>query len=248
MTVRDETGVKTAGAALGTAGNVDHWSDILGMLLLQQPSVDLKNIASPAVAEVIRFYTGFVVDPRKKTWDVNLARSTDMFAAGQLGFYFAPSWRAHELRVMNHNLKFKVVAVPQLSGRGAAWASFWGEAVSARSQNSAEAWKFVKYLTSQEAEKMAYQQAAQVRLFGEPYSLVSLSGELSADPLVGAFVTQGPIYKFWYLSSNTFDNGINDEMIKYFEDGINATLAGTDPMNALQTVDQGVKQVLDKYK
>lgn len=248
MTVRDETGVKTAGAALGTAGNVDHWSDILGMLLLQQPSVDLKNIASPAVAEVIRFYTGFVVDPRKKTWDVNLARSTDMFAAGQLGFYFAPSWRAHELRVMNPNLKFKVVAVPQLSGRGAAWASFWGEAVSARSQNSAEAWKFVKYLTSQEAEKMAYQQAAQIRLFGEPYSLVSLSGELSADPLVGAFVAQGPIYKFWYLSSNTFDNGINDEMIKYFEDGINATLAGTDPMNALQTVDQGVKQVLDKYK
>ncbi|MDP3758459.1 MAG: extracellular solute-binding protein, partial [Candidatus Daviesbacteria bacterium] len=26
MTVKDETGVKTAGAALGTTGNVDHWS------------------------------------------------------------------------------------------------------------------------------------------------------------------------------------------------------------------------------
>ncbi len=94
---------------------------------------------------------------------------------------------------------------------------------------------------------MAYQQASQVRLFGEPYSLVELAPELASDPIVGAFVTQGPIYKTWYLSSNTYDAGINDEMIKYFEDGINAVLAGTDPVVALQTVDRGVKQVLDKY-
>lgn len=247
MTVKDATGIKTAGAALGTAGNVDHWSDILGLLLLQQPGVDLGSVATPQVAEILRFYTGFVIDPKKKTWDVNLPKSTDMFAAGRLGFYFAPSWRAHELRVTNPNLKFKVAPVPQLSGKQSGWATFWGEVVSAKSKNLTEAWKFVKYLTSAEAEKMAYQEAAKIRLFGEPYSLVSLTGEIAQDPIVGAFVTQGPIYKFWYLSSNTFDSGINDEMIKYFEDGINATLAGTDPGTALQTVDKGVKQVLDKY-
>jgi len=115
------------------------------------------------------------------------------------------------------------------------------------SKNIDEAWKFVKYLTSQEAERLAYQEASKIRLFGEPYSLVSLAPEVSQDPIVGAFVSQGPIYKSWYLSSNTFDLGINDEMIKYFEDGINATLSGTDPQIALQTVDMGVKQVLDKY-
>lgn len=247
MTVKDATGIQTAGAALGTAGNVDHWPDILGLLLLQQPGVDFANLTTPQVAEVIRFYTGFVTDPKKKTWDVNLPKSTDMFAAGRLGFYFAPSWRAHELRVANPNLKFKVAPVPQLSGKAVGWATFWGEAVSAKSKNPTEAWKFVKFLTSAEAEKLAYQQASQVRLFGEPYSQVSLAGELASDPIVGAYVAQGPIYKFWYLTSNTFDNGINDEMIKYFEDGINATLAGTDPSTALQTVNQGVKQVMDKY-
>lgn len=247
MTVRDASGVQTAGAALGTASNVDHWSDIIGLLLLQQPGVDLNNVATPAVAEILKFYTGFVTDPQKKTWDVNLPKSTDMFAAGRLGFYFAPSWRAHELRVANPNLKFKVVPVPQLSSKQAGWASFWGEVVSVKSKYPEEAWKFVKFLTSAETEKLAYQQATQVRLFGEPYSLVSLSTELSQDPLVGAFVAQGPIYKSWYLASNTFDNGINDEMIKYFEDGINSTLAGNDPVSALQTVNKGVKQVLDKY-
>ncbi len=247
MTVRDQTGIKTAGAALGTAGNVDHWSDILGLLLLQQPSVDFNNVVTPQVVEVLKFYTGFVTDPKRKTWDVNLPKSTDMFASNRLGFYFAPSWRAHELRVANPNLKFKIVPVPQLSGRQVGWASFWGEAVSNKSKNIEEAWKFVKYLTSVEAERLAYQQASQIRLFGEPYSRVDLAPELANDPVVGAFVSQGPVYKFWYLSSNTFDNGINDEMIKYWEDGINATLAGTDPQTALQTVDKGVKQVLDKY-
>lgn len=247
MTVKDTTGIKTAGAALGTAGNVDHWSDILGLLLLQQPGVDLNNVATPQVAEILRFYTGFVTDPKKKTWDVNLPKSTDMFAQGRLGFYFAPSWRAHELRIANPNLKFKVAPVPQLSGRTSAWATFWGEVVSGKSKNPLEAWKFVKYLTSAEAQKLVYQEAAKIRLFGEPYSLVSLAGELANDPIVGAFITQGSIYKSWYLSSNTFDSGINDEMIKYWEDGINATLAGTDPGTALQTVTSGVKQVLDKY-
>ncbi len=137
--------------------------------------------------------------------------------------------------------------VPQLSGKQIAWASFWGEAVSGKSKNITEAWKFVKYLTSKEAEKLAYQSASQIRLFGEPYSLTSLAGELSSDPMVGAVVTQGPAYKFWYLESNTFDNGLNDEMIKYWEDGINTILAGTSVDAALQTVNQGVKQVLDKY-
>lgn len=248
MTVKDADGqIKTAGAALGTTGNVDHWSDILGLLLLQQPGIDLKNLATPQAAEVLTFYTGFITDPKRKSWDVNLPNSTTAFAQRRLGFYFAPSWRAHDLRLMNPNLKFKIAPVPQLSNRPVAWASFWGLAASSKGKNTTEAWKFIKFMTSPETEKLAYQQASRVRLFGQPYSQVSLASELTADPIVGAFVSQGPIYKFWYLASSTYDVGINDEMIKYFEDGVNSVLQGQTPESALQTVNQGVAQVLSKY-
>jgi len=135
MTVKDESGVKTAGAAMGTAGNVDHWSDILGLLLLQQPGVDLANVATTQVAEVLRFYTGFVTDPKKKTWDVNLPKSTDMFASGRLGFYFAPSWRAHEIKAINPTANFGVVPVPQLPESDQ---SFFGRLRQARKKTVSE--------------------------------------------------------------------------------------------------------------
>ncbi len=141
MTVKDTTGIKTAGAALGTASNVDHWSDILGLLLLQQPGVDLTNLATVQVAEVLKFYTGFVTNPKTKTWDTNLPKSTDMFAQGRLGFYFAPSWRVFDIKTLNPNLKFKIHLLPQLPvdpTRGeqpTTWASYWVEAVNKKSPN-----------------------------------------------------------------------------------------------------------------
>lgn len=248
MTVKDATGqIQTSGAALGTASNVDHWSDILGLLFLQQPNLDLNAIATPVAAEVLKFYTSFVVDPRRKSWDSTLPKSTQMFAEGRLGFYFAPSWRAQEIRQMNPNLKFKTAPVPQLPNRLVGWATFWGQAVSAKSPNSGEAWKFVKYLTSKETEQLAYNAASSIRLFGEPYSRTDLSAAISNDPIAGAFVNQGPYYKFWYTASDTYDAGINQEMNKYFEDAVNSTLQGGDPLGALQTVAQGITQVAAKY-
>ncbi len=248
MTVVDQNGtIKTAGAALGATGNVDHWPDILGLLFLQQPGADLKNPATEAGVEVLKFYTGFAKDPQKRTWDKSMESSTQAFKEGKLGFYFAPSWRAHELRVANPQLNFKTAPVPQLPGSNVGWATFWAYAVSSKSQNLREAWDFVKFLTSADTQKQLYQQASQVRLFGLPYSRASLKGELANDPVAGAFVNQAPSYKSWYLSSSTADQGVNDEMIKYFEDAVNATVAGQDPAQALQTSAKGVAQVLDKY-
>lgn len=256
-TVIDSTGqIKTAGAAFGATGNVDHWPEIIGLLFLQQPGAKLETPDSAAAqdpnsfpgADIIRFYTNFVTDPRQKVWDTNLEPSTQAFAQGRVAFYFAPSWRAHELRQLNPQLNFKTAPVPQLPGGQSGWGTFWVYAVSNRSPVQKEAWEFLKFLTSVETQKLLYQEAAKVRLFGLPYSRMELQSQLADDPIVGAFVNQGSIYKSWYLNSRTFDQGINDQIIKYYEDAINATLNGADPKTVLQTTSKGIEQVLSEYQ
>ncbi len=248
LTVADQNNViKTAGSAIGITGNVDHWPDILGLLFLQQPGAKIEAPSDASGGDVLRFYTDFARVSEKRVWDNTFENSTQAFASGKVAFYFAPSWRAHELRQINPRLNFKVAPMPQLAGKNVAWANYWGYTVSSKSKFSKESWEFLKFLTSAETEKLLYQQAAQVRLFGLPYSRVDMQKELINDPLVGAFVAQGPYYKSWFLNSSTRDQGLNDEMIKYFEDAVNAVNNNSDPVSALSTTSKGIQQVLDKY-
>ncbi len=247
ITVADTNGIiQTAGVAMGTTGNVDHFSDILGLLFYQQPSAKIDNPYDQSGADVLRFYTSFVADKDKKVWDTTMAPSTQTFASGKLAFYFAPSWRAHELRELNPQLNFKTAPVPQLSNKPIAWATYWGYAVSSKSKFPKESWEFLKYFTSKETQKSLYQEAAKVRLFGLPYSNVELQKEIEQDPLVGSVAQQAPYYKSWYLSSNTKDQGVNDQIIKYYEDAVNSALQGGDVNAALDTAAKGIKQVLDE--
>ncbi len=248
-TVAQDGVIQTSGAAIGLTGNVDHWSDIVGLLFMQQPGANITAPNDENGADVLKFYTDFVRNKDIKTWDSTMPRSTDAFASGKVLFYFAPSWRAHELRKLNPSLNFKIFPVPQLASKKVGWANYWGYSVSSQSKFQKDAWELVKFLTSAESETLLYQQAATTdnRLFGLPYANVNLQTQLQPDPLVGAFVTQGPYYKSWYLSSDTKDQGINDEMIKYFEDAVNVTADGADPRGALDTTKKGIDQILDKY-
>ncbi len=226
VTVKDSSGqIKTAGLGLGTSTNVDYWSDILGLLLLQQPGVDLVT-PSGSAAEVLSFYTGFVTDPRKKTWDVNLSSSTTMFTSGNLAFYLAPISKAAELKQSNPNLQFGTTTVPQLPGRNVAWASLWGEGVSRSSKSQKEAWKFLKFLSQKDLEKQK---------------------PLKNDPLYQPAIAQGPYYKFWYLESNTQDGGINDEMITLWQGAVSQILAGQSAQTVVSGISPKVKPILDKY-
>lgn len=249
LTVKDSEGkIKTAGVALGTTGNVDHWSDIIGLLFLQNPGASLENPNNIRGAEVLNFYTSFVKDKENQVWDPNFEHSTDAFASEKVAFYFGPSWRAYELKAKNPQLNFKIVPVPQIEpGKNIYWGSFWAYAVSSKSANQKEAWKFLKYFTSADTEKMLYEEASKVRLYGLPYSRLDLQVEVAQDPLIGAFVSQAPYYKSWYLSSNTFDQALNDNIIKYYEDAVNGTLQGGDAQTLLETTQKGVEQVLSEY-
>lgn len=250
VTVKDQSGnIKTSGAALGSTNNVEYSSDILGLLFSQQPGADLEHPDSDAGAQVLKFYTSFITDPEHKTWDVSMESDTQAFEEGKLAFYFAPASKINDIRIANPNLHFKIAPVPQLpANQKVAWATFWALGVASNSQHPTEAWQFLKYLTSQETEKYLFQQQLKQNLYGEPYSRSDLASELAQDPIMGAFVSQGPYYKGWYLSSGTEDNGVNEEIIKAYSDTVDAILqSNTDPRTALQNTTPAVQQSLDKY-
>lgn len=270
MTTRDSQGkITTAGVAMGTANNVDHWSDTLALMMLQN-GADLTNPAAcsdesgSAVEsgslclgrDALTFYTIFASDQACSgesvnpgaVWDRFMPTSTYAFATGSLAMYFAPSWRAYEIKELNPSLNFKVIPIPQLEGNKVAWASYWVEAVSKNSENKEEAWEFLKYLSSKEVMQKLYQTQSALRgSFGEPYSRVDMASLLKDQPYVGAYIEQAPYAKGWYLSSRTGDNAINDKTIKYYEDAVNEVNRGGDPLSALKTASQGVSQVLKQY-
>ncbi len=123
---------------------------------------------------------------------------------------------------------------PSLQGTSVTWGSYWVEGVSKTSKQQELSWKFLKYMSSKDVLQKLYSDAASKtpRLFGEIYPRVDMANTLASDPYVGAFVSDAPKASSWWMSSRTFDNGINDKIIKYYQDAINAINANT-PVDTL---------------
>ena len=114
LTVRDANGnITIAGAALGITDNIDHWSDILG-LMMKQGGVEMlatDDINAKKLKDVLTFYTLFRTKDR--VWDENLPSSTQLFANGKLAFYFGPSWRVFNIEDTKvPDLKYGITTVP----------------------------------------------------------------------------------------------------------------------------------------
>lgn len=245
LTQRDSRGqVIRGGAAMGTASNVDNFSDILGLMILQNGG-DPGKPAEETASSALKFYTLFVKQDR--SWSEALPNSTLSFATGKAAMMLAPSWRAIEVAQTNPKLNFKLYPVPQLPGTNVAWATYWIEGVAKKSANQAAAWEFLKYLSSPEVLTRMNQLASKQRLLGEPYPRQEMASLLQSDPFAGAIITQALSARSWPLASQTFDNGLNDRIIKYYEDAINAYLKDSGEKQLLETLTAGVSQVLSQY-
>lgn len=267
ITVRDsQTGrISVAGAALGLTDNVDHWSDIVGVMLKQggaEPQLTDKDNAK-RVQDVLTFYTLFRTE--YKVWDESLPSSTELFAEGKLGFYFAPSWRVFNIEDMKTaDLDYEIASIPQLATNANValnastdeanltniyWSTYWAEAVNSKSKNQKEAWKFLAYLSSKEVLEKMHATQSQVRSFGEIYPRKSMSQSLMNNPKVAPFLTNADLATGWYLSSRTFDDGLNDNMAKYFNDAINAMVYKNETADKVwPDLSNGINQLVQRYQ
>lgn len=247
LTVKTDTQIQKSAIALGTTGNIEHFSDIIALMMMQ----DGARLTSPTgkeAEETLLFYRKFSnpSDP-VYTWNDAMDNSVYAFATGKVAMILAPSWRVFDIKQINPSLAFRIGPVPQLPGNTVNWASYWVEGVSTRSKNPSAAWTFVKYLTSSDSVTKLYGEESKIRLFGEPYARVDLGSTLAEDPYVGAYIKGAPTAKSFPLASRTFDNGLNDKLIQYLTDAVNAVGGGTAPQQALETMSQGFAQVLGDY-
>lgn len=253
LTVKDDQGVITqAGVALGRTENVDHWQEILALMMLQN-GVDLSNPTGKSAEDALTFFTIF--SQSDGVWDATLPPSTQAFAAGKLAMYFGPSWRAFEIEQANPNLKFITVPVPQLPKDNAnqpdiTYATYWAEGVWTKGPNKLAAWEFLKFLSSQTSLTKLYQNESLQRSFGEPYPRQDMASLMSDHSVLGSIIKPALGAESWYLDSRTFDGptGINSQVGNYYADAINAVNGGNTPVaQALQTAATGIGQVLSQY-
>lgn len=244
LTVRSGGTIDRAGLAIGNATNVEHFSDILAVLMLQN-GADLANPNSPEGRDALLFYTNFV--KADKVWSDELPNSTVAFARGDVAMMFAPSWRAHEIAALNPDLKFSTSPLPTLADTKLSWASYWAEGVNSKSKNNDLAWELLEFLSQKETQLALHADQAEVRGFGQLYSRKDLADELAASDVAAAVLEDAPHAQGWYMSSYTHDNGINDQIIQYYENAVTSVLSGTSVEDALVPLDRGVKQVLKQY-
>lgn len=265
LTVKDENNkITVAGAAMGLTDNVDHWSDIVGLMMKQNGVEPLNGDVNnnKKMQDVLTYYTLFKT--KDQVWNESLPSSTQLFANGKLAFYFAPSWRVFNIEEINPNLKFGITTVPQLPTLDKVssdntnpnaeltnihWSTYWVEGVNNKSKYQKEAWKFLEYLASPEALEKMYATASQIRDFGEIYPRKSMTDKASSNVKVKPFAEAANNASNWYLSSNTYDDGLNDEMSRYFGNAISSiALKGAEPEAVITDLRAGINQLTQKYQ
>ncbi|WKZ30720.1 MAG: sugar ABC transporter substrate-binding protein [Candidatus Dojkabacteria bacterium] len=231
LTVRDGSGqITQAGISMGSADNVVHSADILSLLMLQNGAEINQNfntevdLDSDRAVSAMNFYVDFLAE--HQTWSADLPNDLEMFYSGKLAMMFGPSWRAFDILNANPRLEFGIATTPIIVDEELYYSMYWAEAVSAKSDNQAEAWKFIGWLSEQAQLKKFYSNSSEVRAFGEPYSRESMGSELADQPYVAAIIEMAPNMTAWKMGEQTYiEQRLRDAITDVAENNVQAEQA-----------------------
>lgn len=243
LTKTDANGnITQAGLAMGSAKNIQHSADILSLLMVQN-GVDIMsdnnmeiNLTDDRAISSLEFYTDFV--KVHKTWSVDMESDLEAFYTGKLAMMIAPSWATFDILNSNSTIEFGIVPTPILGTSQVYYGHYWGEAVSKSSSHPVEAWKFIMYLSQEEQLKDLYSNSSQIRAFGEPYPLQSMSAQLEGEPYVSAIMKMAPYFKTWKKGEEAYVNESFDTAINSVVEG------GNDAASALTSAQTRINNKL----
>ena len=203
-----------SGAALAGSNNIERYSDILAVLMMQNGAVMMNQRGSvmfnqipPALSgqkynpgmEALRFYTDFA-NPAKEVycWNNNMDNSLDMFTQGKLALMFGYAYHLPQIRAQGPKLNFSIAQLPQIedSRQIINFANYWIETVSKKSQHSDESWDFIQFISRAENVKSYLEKV------NKPTALRSLIEEQLDDIDIGVFADQVLTAKSWYRGAD----------------------------------------------
>lgn len=250
-----------AGAATGFGSSIDYSADLIALMLAQngvsfadfQGKVTFDStisaVGSNLGEEALRFYSLFA--RQEKSWDPSFGNSTQAFARGKVAMVFLPSHRIHEVLNASPSFRIGVAKVPQLPSptgeiQATYWANYWVESVVASSQNTQEAWKFLRWLSQKDQLATLYRSESTIRAFGEPYPRIDMETALSSELYTGPYTQQGPDYTSWYIMSRGFSSELNNPIESAIVTMLDNTAQGEDPAKELTRAAVAVQAVMDK--
>jgi ABC-type glycerol-3-phosphate transport system substrate-binding protein len=230
LTLRGPDGVKLrSGAAIGSADNIDHFSDTLGLMWAQAGVKYPDELDSTQASDALTFYTNFVKEDT--VWSNNDTDAMLAFASGDASMVIVPSWRLHELlQVMEDASDVGVAAVPQaIPDSPATWASYWTWVVPKTSPNPEASWQLIKYLSSEDAQMIIFSEEQKVRPFGTPYASIRLGSNLLTNNYLKPVVESAPYAK----TSEIAGRAGNRKQVDALKKAVNAVLTGSSAQDAL---------------
>jgi ABC-type glycerol-3-phosphate transport system substrate-binding protein len=236
-----------AGIALGNTTNVEHWMDIVSLMLLQA-GVKLTDPKGSEVMATLQYYTDFI--NKNHVWDDTLPPSVTAFANEKVAMIIAPSYRAIDIKAINPSLSWQTLAVPQLPDSDTVnWASYWFEAVSKNSKHPQEAWKFLSFLASAKAQQLLFDSATTDREYPQAPANKAIASTAQSNSVIAPYITSMDTARTFYTAGATHDSktALNSRLIKYLEDAVNAVSQNQDTASALTALDSGFIQVLSQY-
>ena len=240
-----------SGAALGGSNNIERYSDILSVLMMQNGSVMVDDDGGVSFnripttfkdqrynpgLEALRFYTDFA-NPAKEvySWNKNLDDSLILFTQGKLAIMLGYSYHLATILAQAPKLNFAVTRLPQIEGNTPVnFANYWVETVSSKSKYLNEAWDFIQFATRAEQAKTYLAKAKR------PTALRALVNEQIDDNDIGVFAEQVLTAKSWYSGA---DSATAE---KIFAETIDAAVLGQDKIeNLINLAASKVEQTMD---
>ncbi|MFH0818774.1 MAG: hypothetical protein V1898_02150 [Patescibacteria group bacterium] len=214
--------------ALGTSNNIEHYFDILSVLMMQfgtpmtsdsgsiifnQENRDEKRF--PA-REALEFYTKFASSEWETyTWNADKLSALDSFVKGESAYYIGYHYDLATIKQLSPNLNFDIARLPQIAPQAQInYPHYWVESVAQSSKNFDISWAFVQYLTNETNSKKYIESAK------KPAARRSLLGAQAEDYELAIFAEQALTAKSWYHGKN------EAEAKNVFSDMIDKTLSG----------------------